>query len=229
MFSEFISSFISDSTVKAAVITAVLALSGSLFVAFFSRAQKVAEFRQAWIDSLREDCAEFISQSISLSSKIDSLLTIDRDIKYNTKYQNMMINNSSKKGEIIESYNEELIKSINTMSKLILRLNKTEHQSTIELINTIQYSYVDPNTRDANMEFNFTESLHRIEMLRNIFHDILKLEWNRVRDGEILFKIKRNINPIIIRIFSILIYTIFVVLITIILIGNFPYIYSLLV
>ncbi|MEE2027847.1 hypothetical protein DIKCMJMK_01708 [Shewanella oneidensis] len=42
MFSEFISSFISDSTVKAAVITAVLAFSGSLFVAFFSRAQKVS-------------------------------------------------------------------------------------------------------------------------------------------------------------------------------------------
>lgn len=225
MLSEFISGFISDSTVKAAVITAVLAFSGSLFVAYFSRAQKVAEFRQLWIDCLREDCSDFISQSISMSAKINTLLQIESKIKDNP--ENILIRISNQKNEISDSYNEELIRSIKTMSKLILRLNKTEHQSTIELIKTIQNSYVDPKTGDANKEFTFNDALNRIEQLRDIFHDILKSEWNRVRDGETLFNLKKNINPIMIKTINIIVYTMFVFLLTLILISNFPHIYSL--
>lgn len=160
-----LSELISDSTVKAAVITAVLAFSGSIFVAFFSRSQKVAEFRQAWIDNLREDIASFIT----LISQANHLM--DWCMKHNG-------------GNATDELDEVLILLSKKYNLIILRLNKIDDLGLILIMDKLISSY-----QPEIFNYGYNKS-KRIEILE-ISHDILKTEWDRVKSGEIIYVIKK--------------------------------------
>jgi hypothetical protein len=87
-----------------------------------------------------------------------------------------------------ESYREKvkLLKAI-SQAKVFLNLNEAPSQDLIKSIEEIPELYMGKNGGSKL----FKESRHKIEAS---MRDILKEEWDRVRDGEIKWKIKRYLK-----------------------------------
>jgi len=142
------------------------AISGALITTFISRAQTISEFRQKWIDDVRDNFTLFLNEADNYS---DAVLDIAPD------------------GTRADTSNEKrkLLHQIHKI-KLYLNIEETEHQKLLEKLSEI-----------LKLISNF-ESQEKYENLREEvtkeMQSILKNEWNRVRDGEWLWKVKKYIK-----------------------------------
>lgn len=115
-------------TAIATFIAALMAALASFLVAVMSKEQKISEFRQAWIDALRNDISEFESKAGTLLS-----FAIDKKI--------FGINDDEISKFINDNYQN--IQSITLLSNRIkLRLNPNEYNDLINCINKLQ-KYID--------------------------------------------------------------------------------------
>lgn len=149
------------------IIAATVAGAISLTSLIVSKENKTSEFRQLWIDSLRSELSAFISLSIEIR-----------------RHRAWGRENSDDGWETIS----ENYKTINeSITRIRLRLNPTEKlpKKLLGLLKEFEKAFSDngvPGDDDFNkLNHEFVEAAQQL----------LKAEWKRVRNGEVVFQIVR--------------------------------------
>lgn len=158
--------FVPLGVVSAALIAGAIAYAG--FVS--TKESKVSEFRQNWINSLRDEIAKYISCADSLIE----LLRKDNDglIIPKAKFMEKKLNHSDLYTELLKARISILLR-INDKEKEPENFERNE--KFLKLIESIYSNFEDGN---------FDEVYKDIKLLTDASRNLLKHEWNRARDGE---------------------------------------------
>jgi hypothetical protein len=148
------------------ITAAIIAGSISFIITVLSKDQKTSEFRQAWIDHLREDISELLaifSLTISVISRKSTDGATDKELlEYALSRQN------------------EIGKMHQLAIKIRLRLNPNEHKLLLGSLDKLENEEWSP---EKNKEVD--------ELITSITSEsqiILKKEWSRVKSGETSFR-----------------------------------------
>lgn len=160
--------------ILAALISFIVAVSSAVI----AKEQKVSEFRQAWINDLRNDIASTITLANDCIHYLNNLcIEKDNEIKfkiqedYNKTMSNLELKsillklklNPKKDNEIIESVNS-IINSINKAATDVEESGTATHESTIKKVKYKSYKTLLKFEKNG--------------------HLTLKNEWERVKNGE---------------------------------------------
>lgn len=191
----------------AVIIAALIGLIVALTTAVIAKEQKVAEFRQAWINELRNEVAVMLASIFSLLhelkfhnnhlAKLNMKISIEDKLEFNLKMK-----------LIVES-----------MYKINLRLNPDKDKNIINEINIIK-GLINDILNNKNEAAAQKTIRNKVSNLSKLFHKSFKSEWERVKNGELLYKYFMASGKILV---GVLLTTFFVLL----LISNFPYLCSL--
>ena len=152
------------------IIVALIAAFVSFIGLVITKEQKVSEFRQDWINKLRED----ISQLIGVLSLLgNAWAVVANDYKKNSKV-----------GDQFLSDNITSIKEIDTLiSKSKLRLNPEDDKGLINILKEIEDLTSSPSKLSSKM---FEKKVNELE---DECHLVFKTEWERVKSGELFYRI----------------------------------------
>jgi hypothetical protein len=173
----------------AAIATLVAALiTGAIsFVNLtLTKEQKTSEFRQAWIDSLREDLAAFLAGARAFARATGTLHLVGPDYKEKVA---LLITD--------QKISDIRYQAAETLYRITLRLNadEAEHKELLRLLNRA----ISEQNKMMENKTDSAETLKAIELAAEYARPILKKEWKRVKEGELPFRIARNwVAPIII-------------------------------
>jgi len=169
----------------AAIATVVAALiSGALsFVNLtLNKEQKTSEFRQAWIDALREDLAAFFAGSRAFARASEELQALGKVAPL---------------AMTAEKISEIRYQVAETFYRIQLRLNPTEDEHK-ELLRLMQIAIQEQNNMLIG-KGDTLKTLKAIETAAEFVPQILKTEWERVKEGELAFRVVRNwVAPLIV-------------------------------
>ncbi|WP_104028480.1 hypothetical protein [Vibrio jasicida] len=146
-----------------------------------SKEQKVSEFRQEWVKELRNSIAEYIA-TLQQVTHVAIIFHEDTD----TEMTNLQFSKE------IES---AFISAIKAYNDIVLRVNSCEKNANSNQINN-QFLTALEKTREL---FNHDDprKLQEVndscEALRAAAKPLLKSEWNRVKDGEPVFRWSKNV------------------------------------
>lgn len=158
--------FVAAGAIVASAFSALLAFV-SLIV---SKEQSVSSFRQNWIDALRDDLALFLTSATNIS--VHAQLVDEK------------LESGSAKSDIVSSMTADISTAYVSYHKIMLRLNPSEHDQLIELINQLERNLSNRKfLSDTNLFGNLCDDIDRES------HAILKNEWKRVKSGEFTFRI----------------------------------------
>lgn len=151
-----------DLLIPSLVALAVALIAGvvSLVVSILSKDQKTSEFRQAWIDGLRDDASQLIAHLTILK-----VLLAEMRKKTTSEFEAFVFANQQHLTEV------EML-----ATRMRLRLNPAEHQQLITCLS---------QTFDAGLEQVQME--RAIALVVQDTQKILKSEWERVKRGESSF------------------------------------------
>jgi energy-converting hydrogenase Eha subunit A len=162
---------ISNTTILVAVMAAIGAILTALIAAFvsllgliISKEQKVSEFRQSWIDSLREDTASLISHADVMFAKTSG-------------------------GNLPDA--ADLLAVNEASTRIKLRLNPTESESKAVLKALAQHE-TRFSIRDAGKALSAEQLIAIENELTEAMQKVLKREWKRVRSGEAIYRSARS-------------------------------------
>jgi hypothetical protein len=158
-----------------ALLVALVAGAFSLLGLTISKENKISEFRQEWIDGLREDVSVLIAQAQLIHSELARYL--DRLCSY---------------GEYIEKCRTPYVDLNSAGSRIKLRLNLTEPDSR-SLMKSLRelHDLLEPNASDGeNYRARFGPASKAVEMNAAV---VLSNEWRRVKAGEGAFRWGRRI------------------------------------
>jgi hypothetical protein len=159
------------------IVSAFFALIGIII----SKENKVSEFRQKWIDELREEISTLVTHAVSIQS-------VALDVASGTL-----------KPEIEDEYYRELQKQYLIATKAVitikLRINKKEGTFLSKLkafedsfltfyIATLKKNWSGGKALGSNEQITFSKET---DNFLNFANDFLKLEWERVKEGEKVF------------------------------------------
>jgi hypothetical protein len=156
-----------------AAIGSILAAMIAGLVVFIStvlaKEQKTSEFRQAWIDELRKDVAQYVSGTIEFAAL------------YSLKKKN-------KVGEVeFLEENFDAIRDLQSIEyRIIFRLNQVKHASLISKLKGLRsqmISLYDQGMTNKGLEAAITDAI------TDDCKVILKNEWERVKKGESGFRL----------------------------------------
>lgn len=160
----------------ATLVAAFLVFLYSFVNMLVSKDQKTTEFRQAWIDSLREEVAILVAKFGYLTTQAERLRT-DHD-------------HSGGKKEYLEKYGPDISEMASCFHKIQLRIkfnakDKNELALSSKLIEIEAYAQYE----DMNSE----ETAKKSDELIGIAQKLLKKEWERVKRGERSFYLSKII------------------------------------
>ena len=151
-----------------------------------SKEQKTSEFRQAWIDGLRADLALFYSSARALCRTM----------------QEARSEGSSDKDIEAFSFSKDQVSKMrfeaaNALYRIKLRLNKNEAEHN-KLNRLLDAAVKIQNEINISKGKDYSKALEAIDRASSRSQDILKIEWERVKDGETSFKVAKNlVMPVI--------------------------------
>jgi len=150
-----------------AIIAATIAGGISFLVAVLSKDHKTSEFRQAWIDGLRSDIVELVSEFLVITGMI-----------------RVMTNHGKALNEIFEHFaykDEHFSKWEMANARIKLRLNPQEHQKLLAAVGALMTYAASEQLKDAKAG----DAL--VDGLINESQVVLKRERKRVKSGEPVF------------------------------------------
>jgi len=162
---EKISSFI---PVLGPIVAALIAALITFVVTVLAKENKTSEFRQSWIESLRNDVSELLGEFNVLEGVFD--VAIDRALpeeEFNEQVK-----------EFWKLHQKDYAKIDLLCNRIMLRLNPKEHAALIEKLDKLEGSVGNGQDQSA-------------ELCRELVRDfavILKVEWRRVKEGETVFR-----------------------------------------
>lgn len=137
--------------------------------------QKTSEFRQQWIDAIRNEISEFISLAINL-----------KDAARIYKLEANINNNPAEFSKIHNTIKDDINKLGMAHIRIKLRLNRIKNIGTISRL-TEFYSMANSsnvNSEQLNVKAN--------ELILE-FQDVLKTEWERVKSGELAYRVTKYV------------------------------------
>ncbi len=162
-------------TLVASLITAAVS-----FVSLtLTKEQKTSEFRQAWIDGLREELAAFLAAARAFARAVEILNTFGPDYKEKTALRISDDRVGDFRYQVAES-----------LSKIQLRLNPNEPEHK-ELLRLLRRAISEQNAMLSGGT-GIEATLKAIECASDYAQPVLKKEWERVKKGELPFRIARN-------------------------------------
>lgn len=173
-------------------IAAIATLTASLIAAAISfvnltltKELKISEFRQKWIDSLREDLAIFFgcARTFARVSEEKNIFGSEYEKKFQFKISDERV--SDVRYQVAEVY-----------SRIKLRLNHNE-QEHLELLRLLKVA-IEAQSSALQSGTDAKETLKAIETANDHATQVLKKEWSRVKRGELPFTIARNwVAPVV--------------------------------
>lgn len=152
-----------------AIIAALVTGLISFIITVLSKEQKTSEFRQAWIDALREDLAEYAALCVILSEHVD-----------------MQLNASTGETTIPKQFFDDRFTDIKqaeaTRIRILLRLNPGEYTMLRNLVDGIY------NNLAGNVKSDPDSALRLMSDFTDEAQRVLKLEWDRVKRGELIYR-----------------------------------------
>jgi hypothetical protein len=145
----------------AAIVTAIMSAVVSLSLSKRNRSQRIAEFRQVWIDDLRMHIAEFVG------------------VVHRIKNVSFSDDTPASKAKLLEQYNADLMRIESFIS---LKLNHDEAASK-RLVDVV--AQTRGGAAHISLEPSFAASRRiddHLEEVDAVTRIVLKWEWNRVQD-----------------------------------------------
>lgn len=168
--------FVAIATVVAAVIAGLI----SVVTLTLTKEQKTSDFRQAWIDNLRQDLAEFLAAARAMARVSEELAV------FGAKYADMPFAIPPiKVAEIRHSVGVVFYRV-----KLRLNADEAEHKELLRLLNR---AVEEQNRQLKSQNFDANNVLQAIETAADYARPVLKAEWTRVKQGEPQFRLVRNL------------------------------------
>ena len=157
-----------------ALFTAMIAGFFAFMNLISSKEQKVSEFRQDWINQLRDAISEYIS-SLSYLSILYKHHSEQDESKKKSKF------------DMAQSVDETYSKLNKSYNDILFRVNPKEKNKKHTMINDEFLSALG-ETRDLYMKSDFLGAVKACDKLRDKTKPLLKYEWVRVKGGEPRFK-----------------------------------------
>ena len=153
-------------TITAALLASVIAFVGTVL----GKDQKTSEFRQAWIDALREDLASYVA-----------IIDVLADITLHK------IREEGREAAVSHAISnaDELVRLHATQHRIMMRLNPEEHTNLIAAINALS---------ELVGSDRFGDKPHQHSLVNTVIAEsqaVLKAEWKRVKRGEPVFRITK--------------------------------------
>ena len=168
------------SIVAMATITASLITTICSFVNLtLTKEQKISEFRQAWIDALREDLSIFFACARAFARATEEEFRFAE----NTENKNLFKISPEKVSEIRYQVAE-------VYSRITLRLNAEEHEHE-ELLRLLGVAIEKQNIA-IKEKLDSSETMKAIRIATEYSRPLLKTEWDRVKKGEPAFRNAKN-------------------------------------
>jgi len=158
-----------------AIFAAMVAGLVSFCVTVLAKEQKTSEFRQAWIDALRQELSDFAAVAISLT---DAIRLILNEPNSKQRIQDYLLKERHSEVKELESLHV----------RILLRLNPDEHKKFIQLI---EAAYKYSAAREAH---GSTAGEKLISDFIQASQQVLKKEWRRVKRVN-LFSFSQNGFP----------------------------------
>lgn len=163
----------------ATIVAALIAAAITFVNLTLTKEQKTSEFRQAWIDALRQDLAAYFATARAFAR-------ITQELKH--------FGGGSKEGAPL-AFSEEKIGELRyqiaeTRYRIQLRLNlsEPEHKELLRLMQVV----IDKQQQTQSGASETEATLQAIETAAAYAPQILKTEWERVKRGELPFRLARN-------------------------------------
>ncbi|HHF2916283.1 hypothetical protein ACX03_16140 [Vibrio parahaemolyticus] len=147
-----------------------------------SKEQKVSEFRQEWINSLRDSIASYISSLAYLS------------VLY--KHHNDLTGEKKNKYEMARDVEDIYAKVNESYNDIIFRINDDEKDPEGKKLND-DFLAALSETRSKYNEAKLTDARLACDDLREKTKPLLKFEWKRVKEGEKNYRLAKRISVII--------------------------------
>ena len=153
-------------TLDTKIIVALIAVLASFLGLIISKEHTISEFRQKWIDEIRDDIASLIGNL--------------------TQYHiSWMIQDKKAKKITFLAENTSLINdTFGLLRRIQLRLNPIKDKSLIDKLLEIEKVMVSPEKLDEDECFQ-----KLTDGLLSQSHEMLKTEWDKVKSGEPIFYI----------------------------------------
>lgn len=177
-------------------LAAALAAAASLVAVTLSKEQKVSEFRQAWIDGLRDDLTSFLSSARAFARVMEA-----------RSVHGVETTDPAKRLFQPEKVGEIRLAAAESFYRIKLRLNPDEQEHK-ELLRLLIQAIAEQNDALQNDEAGEKDVLAAVERAADYAQPILKAEWNRVKRGETAFRHAR-VGAIVIIVVSILLVVFF--------------------
>jgi hypothetical protein len=170
-----VQSIVAIATIVAALITGAI----SFVNLTLNKEQKTSEFRQAWIDGLRDDLAQFLGAARAFARAAETFNVFGVDYKEKAA---LLIND--------QKISDLRYQAAETLCKIMLRLNPKEPEH-IELLRLLRHAINEQNSMLAN-KTDIAATMAAIEAASEYARPVLKKEWKRVKKGEVAFRVARN-------------------------------------
>jgi len=163
-----------------AVVAALISSAVSFISLINSKEQKTSEFRQDWINALRDDLSDFLAQTESINNTLSILITLHKNEQ---RYGEQINDNVKRFIDVCGEQNK-------LFSRICLRLNPKEHDKLIERLDKVKdiTQPISGNTTAADLDNQTRSITDQIkEQTKDIIADsqvMLKREWKRVKRGE---------------------------------------------
>lgn len=165
------------------------AMFAALIAGFFaftnlvaSKENKISEFRQDWINSLRESISCYISSLTYLSTLY---------IHYSARPEE-----NRDKFEMARDVEEVYAKVNESYNDIIFRINDSEKKKKGKDLNDVFLSALN-KTREHYLKNELAEARSACELLRKASKPLLKHEWKRVKAGELNYRISKYFAVIV--------------------------------
>ena len=145
----------------ATTLAAIIAGTIAFLSAILSKEQKTSEFRQSWIDSLRNDLADFVGETAVLVAYGIDKGQLGADLT-----------------AFLDAHYDGVCKAAAAYHRILLRLNPVEHK---ELLGSLRIAYLLYAGEGELTTVAVEQVLEKVVANGQV---VLKTEWKRVKRGE---------------------------------------------
>jgi hypothetical protein len=167
-------SIVAMATVTASLIAACIAFVNLTL----TKELKTSEFRQAWINSLRDDLSIFFACARAFARASEELHAYDKHPEEINAYKISPEKVSEMRYQVAEAY-----------SRVTLKLNQNEenHEELLRLMKVA----IQKQNEALQYKSNSVQVMEAIETATNYARPLIKKEWIRVKNGEPAFRFAR--------------------------------------
>lgn len=158
--------------VAAAALAAWIAGAFSVLGLLTSKEEKVSEFRQAWIDSLRVDLALMVAHAHQIYAYVAMHKPLNEELFWKeTREDYLALNGAS--------------------TRIKLRLNRDEPESKLVLCTMGKMEALFAFVPNGQPTLSIEKINKIVDELESNAPPLLKKEWNRVKGGELIYRIAK--------------------------------------